>query len=190
MNTSMSVRSSSVRRSTGEQNFVDDRYYLHHHAPDHYQNRPLHAIRQHMSTSSLHQLVHNQSGQDRENPPRSVTDLLKHRRRKASMSTSHLTTVERPAKRPSPIAPTYVSRGHALISATCSRLRLACETCQHTVHKHHYLYCRNCPVVCHAREACTRQIPRDCPALDLGLEGWGESESSRNMSIIPYNDSQ
>lgn len=178
MDTSVSVRSASVRRSTGEQNFVDDRYYLHHHAPDHYQNRPLHVIRQHMSTSSLHQLMHNQTGQDRENPPRSMTDLLKHGRRKASMSTSHLTTVEPSAKRPSPIAPTHVSRGHALISATCSRLRLACEACQHTVHKHHYLYCRNCPVVCHAREACTRQIPRDCPALDLGLEGWGESQQA------------
>ncbi|TPP57362.1 hypothetical protein FGIG_04624 [Fasciola gigantica] len=167
--------SASVRRIAAEQNSVEDRYYLHHHAPDHYQSHRLHAIRKHVSASSLHQLEHNHRG-DRENPPRSVTNSLKQKRRKASMSTSQLTSTETPAKRPSLVTPTCVVRGHALMSATCSRLRSPCETCQHTVHRHHYLYCRNCPVVCHARDACIKQIPRDCPALDLGLEGWGESQ--------------
>ncbi|VDP86619.1 unnamed protein product [Echinostoma caproni] len=167
--------SSSIRRCNTEHHIVEDRYYLHHHAPDHYHNRRLYTIRQHMSTSSLYQLMQNHAS-DKDASRTVVTGKFKQRRRKASMSSSQLTAMELPAKRPTAIAPAHMIRSHALIPATCSRLRLACETCQHTVHKHQYLYCRNCPVVCHARDTCLNDIPRDCPAHDLGLEGWGESE--------------
>lgn len=64
--------------------------------------------------------------------------------------------------------------GHEMVAATCTRYWGDCETCRLTVHASKYLYCRNCPIVCHNARKCWREIPRDCPAVKLGICGWGE----------------
>ncbi|KAF5402497.1 hypothetical protein PHET_03861 [Paragonimus heterotremus] len=166
------LHSSNIHHHANNYPEATQRYYLHHHGPYHCHHRALGIIRQNASTTSLYQLMH-ANGEPR---PSTTTGIFRTPKPfkvkfKGSMSTGHLPSLTQ--KCSTPRTRTSV-RGHTMIPATCSRLRLPCETCLHTVHTHRYLYCLHCPVVCHAREECTQNIPRYCPSQEFAIEGWGE----------------
>uniref|UniRef100_A0A0X3PZ73 Rubicon Homology domain-containing protein n=1 Tax=Schistocephalus solidus TaxID=70667 RepID=A0A0X3PZ73_SCHSO len=76
-----------------------------------------------------------------------------------------------------------VVRGHELVPATCSRFSGKCEACRHTVHATKYSYCRNCPTVCHNSKNCLGLLQRPCPALNLGVFGWGEGTQTTLVNL-------
>ncbi|OON14283.1 hypothetical protein X801_09927, partial [Opisthorchis viverrini] len=156
------------------------RYFLHHHSPDHYQNRPMSALRQHMSFSSVQHLMKSRTNQRNNSFDTTPKQMDDHLLRRGSRSTTVLNQPNETGENLMNTTSTVVqhTRGHDLVQATCSRLRLPCETCQHTVHGHHYLYCQHCPLVVHRKELCVTSIPRGCPSDDLGIKGWGEGRQT------------
>lgn len=79
--------------------------------------------------------------------------------------------------------------GHVMIAATCTRYWGLCETCRKPVHGAKYFYCQNCPVVVHNYKCCWRDLRRQCPAVEMGVYGWGEggfSLISKYVSPGPY----
>ncbi|TGZ70264.1 hypothetical protein CRM22_003300 [Opisthorchis felineus] len=173
----LSRNSLAKRRVTNE---TIPRYFLHHHSPDHYQNRPMSALRQHMSFSSVQHLMKSRTNQRNNSFDATPKHMDDHLLRRGSRSTTLLNQPNETVENLMNSASTVVqhTRGHDLVQATCSRLRLPCETCQHTVHGHHYLYCQHCPLVVHRKELCVTALPRGCPSVDLGIKGWGEGRQT------------
>ncbi|KAH9279988.1 Pleckstrin homology domain-containing family M member 3 [Echinococcus granulosus] len=71
-----------------------------------------------------------------------------------------------------------LSSGHLMIPASSTKYWGACEACRQNVHLTKYLYCRHCPVVCHASNRCLSKLKRKCPSVELGILGWGEGKAA------------
>ncbi len=156
----------------GDADDGSSRFYLHHHYPPGKKQE-----RRHRSIGgSLHQLskqgkVHRKTlapddGLNAEKPVglrlvKSGVDIVRY-----SISTgdhAHIAETE-----------SRTNCGHELVAATCTKYWGTCEACRHPVHGTKYFYCRNCPAVCHNYRCCWKDLKRHCPAIEIGVEGWGE----------------
>ncbi|CAH8629868.1 unnamed protein product [Heterobilharzia americana] len=183
-----SSSNASIHRSLHSDEQCKNRYYLHHHGPGHHHGRSLSSFKQHMSSSTLGHFMHNTSQKTLSNSHKSTHQF------KFSSAGSLITgrsSLGKESIHKSDGDETVFEvllKGHVFVRATCSRLREWCEFCQHSVHGHSYLYCRNCPVVIHNKDLCQEQLTRVCPALELGIIGWGEGNFSIKFDENPPID--
>nr|CAH8819144.1 unnamed protein product [Trichobilharzia regenti] len=183
-----SSSTTSMNRSAHGDVQYKSRYYLHHHGPDHYHGRPLSSFKQHMSSSTLAHLIPNASQKHLHRQHKSA-----HRFEFSSagnLAVNH-SSLEKELGRKSGGDETVfevILKGHVFVRATCSRLRECCEFCQHSVHGHSYLYCRNCPVVIHNKDVCQERLTRVCPVQEIGITGWGEGNYSIKFEEKPSID--
>ncbi|KAM3186764.1 hypothetical protein ACTXT7_003683 [Hymenolepis weldensis] len=81
-----------------------------------------------------------------------------------------------------------VPTGHVLTPATCTKYAAACEGCRSSVYRTRYLYCKNCPVVIHNLRKCRDLLKNRCPALELGIFGWGEGKAEPKKMLRQVYD--
>ncbi|KAK4474441.1 hypothetical protein MN116_001596 [Schistosoma mekongi] len=183
-----SASNTSIHGNAQSDGQCKSRYFLHHHGPDHHQGRSLSSFKQHMSSSALGHLISTAS-QKHLSRQHKTTHRFKFSS-SSSLSQNHIhlhKEVNNHYKGDNAVSEVLL-KGHVFVRATCTRLRDPCEFCQHSVHGHSYLYCRNCPVVIHNKDICQEQLTRVCPAPEIGIVGWGEGNYSIKFEENPPID--